>query len=669
MNFTEKNARVIEELKAEKPIFLQLAKNNDSIDSKTNDYKHGYICPSCDNGRGESHTGIIRDINNKDIHYKCFKCGGYFDIFDLYGVQNNISNYVDKVKGVAKYFNKPLQEQETQEQAQTKPVSKDYSSFYRECIENWNKYPQGARYLQKRGISLDTAIMCNVGFCPNWRSPKGTESALLQGKQPPPESARVIFPNTKIAYTARAIDDTITGKFKKQKEGEQKAFFNQKALNTESKVVFVCEGEFDCLSIIELTGIPNAIALGSTSYTDKLIGLLKDKFTDKTFIIALDNDKAGKEATKKVIKGLQQLNINCVGADLCGGVKDINEYLQQNRAGLQREVKQILTSIEQGKPDSVQSYLENFFEQEIEDFKKSSEKKTGFFNLDEKAGGLFSGLYVLAAGSSIGKTTLSLQIADNLAQAGEEVLFFSLEQGKLELITKSLARITADINIKQAITSLAIRKGNKPAILQQALARYTNTIADKLSIIEGNFNCNVDYIAEYTRRYVQNTGKTPVVFIDYLQILQGEANSNIRETMNNAVTELRRLSRELNCTVFVISAINRANYLTPIDFESIKESGGIEYTADVVYGLQLSCLNEELFDKKENVKAKRKRIKEAKAENPRKIDLVCLKNRYGVATFNVSFDYTPQFDLYTPTISNMADFEKAFESQKKKKVL
>ena len=107
--------------------------------------------------------------------------------------------------------------------------------------------------------------------------------------------------------------------------------------------------------------------------------------------------------------------------------------------------------------------------------------------------------------------------------------------------------------------------------------------------------------------------------------------------------------------MFVISSVNRSNYLTPIDFESLKESGGIEYTADVVWGLQLSCMNEPLFDKKEGIAEKRARIRNAKAEDPRRIQLLCLKNRYGIANFSCEYKYYPKYDLFVPDMASEFD--------------
>ena len=138
------------------------------------------------------------------------------------------------------------------------------------------------------------------------------------------------------------------------------------------------------------------------------------------------------------------------------------------------------------------------------------------------------------------------------------------------------------------------------------------------------------------RRYITRNGTRPVVILDYLQILQpadSTRRQNLKETIDSTVTELKRMSREMDLTVIVVSSVNRQNYMTPIDFESLKESGGIEFTADVVWGLQLQCINEPLFERDKGIKEKRDRVKAAKAENPRKIELVCLKNRYGRSSY------------------------------------
>lgn len=318
------------------------------------------------------------------------------------------------------------------------------------------------------------------------------------------------------------------------------------------------------------------------------------------------------------------------------------------------------------KPHNTNQYIDNLLIADIDRMKAAGSRKTGFPILDKLSNGLYAGLYVIAATSSLGKTTLALQLADNLAEAGNEVLFFSLEQSRLELITKSFSRMLKQKQ-DESISSLALRNGNYLEKLKDAVKLYKDKVGNRMNIIEGNFGCNIDYISAYVREYINKNGTSPIIFVDYLQILQPSPvlkSSNTREAVDQTITALKRLSRDYDLTVFIISSVNRSNYMQPIDFESLKESGGIEYTADVVWGLQLQCLNDELFNSKEKVKEKRERIKEAKAANPRQIELVCLKNRYGVANFTCSFEYLPDCDLY---IQEKEGFNKCYNSPFKSK--
>ena len=187
-----------------------------------------------------------------------------------------------------------------------------------------------------------------------------------------------------------------------------------------------------------------------------------------------------------------------------------------------------------------------------------------------------------------------------------------------------------------------------------------------MHIIEGNFNTTVDYIRAYTKQFIaaHPDSSAPVVVVDYLQIMQNTNGNtgNNKDNVDRNVTELKRLSRDLNIAVIVISSFNRTNYMTPVSFESFKESGGIEYTADVVIGLQLAVLNDDLFNKEGNIKDKRDKLKEAKQAKPREIQLCCIKNRNGVTSFDAFYKYYPQYDIFTE-----AETPKSSETIKKSK--
>ena len=647
--------------------------------------KKGIICPLCKSGSGSNGTGITGNASHgKPNSLKCWSCGFTGDAIDLimqaegktfnaaleYGAQQlgfTIDNPapIRSDKSAPKPTNEPRANQEKppkQDSEPRKPAAPiaNYAEYYLECNDRIND-PAAVKYLSFRGISPETASYYCLGYDPAWISPTVIRSQQEKGSTWKPDpTARLIIPINNNHYIARATDPNAPKEYSKMNEtgGGDAGIFNLNAL-THTEPVFITEGAIDALSIIEIGG--NALALNSTSNADKLLEHLEKEPTKATLILCLDNDDAGKRTQATIAEGLKRLNISYTVADIAGKAKDPNEALTSDKTAFKKRVEQAIYNTA-ARPDNTSGYIDLFMQKEIAELRERSNIKTGFADLDRLSGGLFPGLYVIGATSSLGKTTFIHQISDQLAAAGQEVIFFSLEQSRLELVSKSLARIIKQMQqgtIKGTtkpesitpLTSLEIRRGNGGGVVDLAAAEYKKQVADRLSVVEGNFNCNISFIGDYLRRYIDRTKTRPVVVIDYLQILQPAAEDRrgtTKETIDIAVTELKRISRELNITLFVVSSVNRTNYLSPIDFESLKESGGIEYTADVIWGLQFNCINEAIFaNEKGSLAEKRKKIREAKAAKTRDIELVCLKNRYGIASFSCLFDYMPEYDLFT----------------------
>ena len=102
------------------------------------------------------------------------------------------------------------------------------------------------------------------------------------------------------------------------------------------------------------------------------------------------------------------------------------------------------------------------------------------------------------------------------------------------------------------------------------------------------------------------------------------------------VKDLKRLARKYKITILVISAFNRTSNYTDASYNSFRDSSTIEYTADVLIGLQLSVLdtsNDEEETKagayKTEKKIKRK-VAEAKQQEVKDVTLKIIKNRNGV---------------------------------------
>ena len=319
------------------------------------------------------------------------------------------------------------------------------------------------------------------------------------------------------------------------------------------------------------------------------------------------------------------------------------------------------------RPDSVLDYINNHMGDDIEGF--SQEIKTGFKEFDRVAGGLYPGLYTIGGGSSVGKTTFCAQLADQIAAGGNDVLYFSMEQTRLELVTKSITRTIARKAMNggphRVPNSLDIRRGYMPDTVLSAAQEYAASVGDRLSIIEGIFDCTIGRISEYVNAYIKATGRRPVVFVDYLQVLQptdqaGRRPQTAKDVTDEAVKELKRLAHRERIPVLVISSLNRANYLLPIDFESFKESGMVEYTSDCVLGLQFRVLRNPDFEKLKTITEKRDRMTKEKNGTPRKLELICLKNRYG-RLYACGFDYYAEFDLVQEVNRDFADIAPRYE--------
>lgn len=313
------------------------------------------------------------------------------------------------------------------------------------------------------------------------------------------------------------------------------------------------------------------------------------------------------------------------------------------------------------QPDGLRNYIYRAMGADLDHFQSFKDRKTGYRNLDAITS-LYPGLYVIGAISSLGKTTFIHQMGDQLAAAGDHVLYFSLEQSRLEMVTKGISRITAQHSymegFKTAVSAIDIRRGTSTEAVKAAAKEYGEK-AKTESIIECGFDTTIYTIVNYVNSYMEaNKGVKPVVIVDYLQIIRpADPRQTTRDAVDAHVRALKMLQRNNDLVVLVICSLNRQNYLTPVDFESFKESGGIEYTADVVWGLQLSIMTSELFDSDKKIKEKREAVRLAKLQVPRKIQLICLKNRYGRSSYECGFNYFPKYDLFLPEDEFIPDDE------------
>lgn len=688
--------------------------------------RHGNItCPIC-GGRGFQY--YPKNRNGKG--WCCFSCGERGDVFDLYGLKNGIADKSERFRGVYEMFGiKPdggsasipsgkkvkaqggtaaaradgvsfkKQEQNKEEVMEEERQEEEELKFYNDkrgykyindCTARLSD-ERAVNYLKSRGFDDDfidsLSLSFGIGYDPEWKNPANEEQERYKGQE------ALIIPAGE-GYVARLLHSYTN------KEGKIYKAFNVKWTNAGmgifggwqyikkghgEKPLYVVEGWADALSIIAVGGA--AVSLNSASMRQRFIrdyapDCKKNKIK---LVIALDNDAKGVEGQEKFVSDLSETGVDFfVGENPAGGYKDANEAFVNDRDGLKKRV--ITTnarylSLKYGVAAHEKDFLSFMRE-------RRPLISSGFKSLDKAisgwdGGGLPVGLYVIGAISSLGKTTFALQVADQMAAQGQDVLIFSLEMSRTELIGKSVSRHSflslsaeeretiegllskgkplananeaftwsdyRDLRLKQDHDLLGgdslFEKEKIEKRMEKAAHEYFTTTGDHVFIEEGRMEgTSLEHMKKRVSEHVRDTGNKPVVIIDYLQMIkppEGMEGATDKAITDKNILACKILSRDFNTPVIVISSFSRAAYFTNKGLASFKESGAIEYTADVVLALQ--------YKKMEGATEEQggaQKEQEAKKENVREVKVNILKNRSGGMADTPTFRFIPMFNIF-----------------------
>lgn len=285
---------------------------------------------------------------------------------------------------------------------------------------------------------------------------------------------------------------------------------------------------------------------------------------------------------------------------------------------------------------------------------------TGIKSLDDAIfGGFRPGTIVFGGIPSCGKTTLALQMATKNAEDGCIVIYVSYEMSEAILVAKSIAKGLEQKNrnagkkpTDPSISAATILLGTKASAgqlidkeeIRSGIEQFYNTVGDNLIILERkngmmetatDIRNQIETIVELVRD-AYGDKKSVIAYIDYLQIVPSQNNTtNDKVSVDCNMAVFQSMANELEIPVVIISSLGRASYTKQISIDSFKESGSIEYSADTLIGLEYQGVGEKNFD-----------VEVAKNMNPRKVELVILKQRTGSAGQKVPLDYYPEADLF-----------------------
>ena len=544
--------------------------------------------------------------------------------------------------------------------------------YIAECAERLRETPETDTtrrkvidYLTARGITEAEAETLGIGYDPNYKG---------RGKP------RIILPwaGSDYYHIDRALED-VPGKYSKPPSypDEDKGItpdmcvgaqplYNPAAFDQD--YIVVVEGALDAIAV-QLCGY-NAVALGGTA-SNQFATEAAERNYSGVVIDMLDCDgnpdepNKGRGAGMKLVSllgeagitTLQRLEYGITNDDDYGGHKDAGEWFAADRADL-ADMLEVMAGIarEKAKTAKEAQYREAMRNLNVKDPARVARDvlelrdvyepvPTGIASLDDALGGGVSlgETTFFGAVSSYGKTTLAVQIADYMASRGRSVLFVTIEQSAKELIAKSLSRLIYtenetgwNVSTPQEITSLRTRKAwgeGQRGTLSKAVEDYNRMIAPHMRILEGNRQPTVGDVRAVASVMAEHDGQAPIVFIDYLQLLAplSERYDTDKRNADMNVSELRKMARDLKTHVWCISSLNRSSYSGVISLDSFKESGGIEYGADNLLGLQprnMAGQLEGIADSKMKREAD-KLIRENKKKTERDCELVVLKQRNG----------------------------------------
>lgn len=228
---------------------------------------------------------------------------------------------------------------------------------------------------------------------------------------------------------------------------------------------------------------------------------------------------------------------------------------------------------------------------------------TGYPRLDRIFGGGYikAGLHILAARPGTGKTTLALQIAENVAARNIPTLFISLEMGIDQLQHRRIAMdaglslgdimhiSTADKEVWQKINTSSARLASRPLMFNRV---GTMSVA------------RIERLAR--------SSKAKFVVIDYLGLIQQQGGKSIYERTTEVSNALKRMAIALNIPVLCLSQLNRQSDGKEPRISELRDSGAIEQDADTV------CLQWLPEQREEN------------SISPVTLELIVAKNRHGM---------------------------------------
>lgn len=260
--------------------------------------------------------------------------------------------------------------------------------------------------------------------------------------------------------------------------------------------------------------------------------------------------------------------------------RETNELMDEVERDIFKITEKRITSDFRSIEDIIQETLLNI-NMMYEEKRPITGITTGFDDLDEILSGLHDAeLIIIASRPAMGKTSLALNIANNIVlRAKKPALFYSLEMPSIQLGQRLLC-------IEAMIDSQRVRTGHISAEELKMLIEASERLSKSPLFIDDTPSLNIFELRAKARRMAQKN-KLGVIIIDYLQLLTTPSNQRMERYLQigEMTRALKMLAGELSVPVIALSQLSRAVESRadqrPL-LSDLRESGSIEQDADLV---------------------------------------------------------------------------------------
>lgn len=631
-----------------------------------------YICPLCGSGaHNTSDSDGAVNISKDGKLWNCHSCGEGGDIVTLIEKRDGLSKAEARQYLLDKYAGLPPrpyaatrdattaapQDPEDTQQGPTEEWQANAWKYMPAAAEHFKGSPAEA-YMINRGITAETCKRFNIGYDPEVNRGSGAVVIPYPGK---------------CYYIQRPFKPYGSNKYLKPKgvdAGPQPAFIAGDLSAPYQRIAYICEGQIDALSLWQ-AGAAVAIATGGTS-----TGCLDAIQLPDLLIIVADNDDPGIQFAEKISTYVEQRGALAYIVHPPKEDKDVNDTLRRDPALLPElvdawagailqvfaeiddttkndrvegpyspanekddnlpveEAKAPKTATERAR-DRIADFLEHI---QTERYKPHA---TGLSFFDDLlSGGIINQTILqIMAEPGTGKTTLCMQLAEEMTARGTPVLYLNLEMSADQMIAKAISyrlskagtpttatRILQGYSWTDEERAQILQEVTTYATLPQPVEYYPDPSTDIDRILS-----HLDAVGSEAKAAGQ---QAPVVILDYLHLItSGATREDVQQLLKRATAGLKQYAIKHDTCVIYIAAINRSSNAGETTLASARDSSTLEYTADYVIALD--------YDQPDNpAKLPAREIRDAlQREDYRRVVLRLFKNRHGLGQKDVNVYY------------------------------